>query len=60
VLQLVSKGLSNAEIAASLVISLPAVKTHVSSLLSKLNARDRAQLVIATYQSGLAERTTPA
>jgi DNA-binding NarL/FixJ family response regulator len=60
VLQLVSKGLSNAEIAASLVISLPTVKTHVSSLLSKLNARDRAQLVIAAYQSGLAERTTPA
>lgn len=36
-----------------LVIGLPTVKTHVSSLLAKLNARDRAQLVIVAYESGL-------
>ncbi|MBJ6644714.1 response regulator [Streptomyces griseoincarnatus] len=59
VLALVAKGLSNAEIADHLVISLPTVKTHVSSLLSKLNARDRAQLVIVAYESGIAERGMP-
>ncbi|MGW8722919.1 response regulator transcription factor [Streptomyces althioticus] len=56
---LIAKGLSNAEIADHLVISLPTVKTHVSSLLSKLNARDRAQLVIVAYESGIAERGMP-
>ncbi|MEU0653442.1 response regulator [Streptomyces albogriseolus] len=59
VLVLIAKGLSNQEIAGHLVISLPTVKTHVSSLLSKLNARDRAQLVIVAYESGIAERGTP-
>ncbi|WP_406722535.1 response regulator transcription factor [Streptomyces althioticus] len=59
VLVLIAKGLSNAEIADHLVISLPTVKTHVSSLLSKLNARDRAQLVIVAYESGIAERGMP-
>jgi DNA-binding NarL/FixJ family response regulator len=59
VLVLIAKGLSNAEIADHLVISLPTVKTHVSSLLSKLNARDRAQLVIVAYESGIAERGVP-
>ncbi|MFF8523640.1 response regulator [Streptomyces werraensis] len=59
VLVLIAKGLSNAEIADHLVISLPTVKTHVSSLLSKLNARDRAQLVIVAYESGIAERGLP-
>ncbi|MGW0707272.1 response regulator [Streptomyces sp. NPDC002643] len=60
VLVLIANGLSNAEIAQHLVISLPTVKTHVSSLLSKLNARDRAQLVIIAYESGLAEPGMPA
>jgi DNA-binding NarL/FixJ family response regulator len=58
VLVLVSKGMSNAEISDSLVIGLPTVKTHVSSLLAKLNARDRTQLVIFAYESGIAERGT--
>ncbi|MFI1732792.1 response regulator [Streptomyces acidicola] len=60
VLVLIANGLSNAEISAQLVISLPTVKTHVSSLLSKLNARDRAQLVIVAYETGLAEPGMPA
>lgn len=59
VLVLIANGLSNAEMSQQLVISLPTVKTHVSSLLSKLHARDRAQLVIIAYESGLAERGMP-
>ncbi|MEF9906384.1 response regulator transcription factor [Streptomyces sp. P9-A2] len=59
VLVLIANGLSNAEISRQLVISLPTVKTHVSSLLAKLHARDRAQLVIIAYESGLAERGMP-
>lgn len=53
VLVLIASGLSNTEIAQRLCISLPTVKTHVGSLLSKLGARDRAQLVIAAYENGL-------
>ncbi|MFI6685898.1 response regulator [Streptomyces sp. NPDC050485] len=59
VLVLIANGLSNAEISEHLVISLPTTKTHVGSLLAKLNARDRAQLVIIAYESGLAERGMP-
>jgi DNA-binding NarL/FixJ family response regulator len=53
VVALVAHGLTNHEIAESLVISPATAKTHVSRALNKLGARDRAQLVVAAYQSGL-------
>jgi DNA-binding NarL/FixJ family response regulator len=55
VLILVTRGLSNAEIEAALHISRGTLKTHIGSLLTKLRARDRAQLVIAGYEAGLAD-----
>jgi len=57
VLTLVARGLSNGEIADHLVISPATAKTHVAHLLAKLDARDRVQLVILGYQSGLAKVT---
>jgi DNA-binding NarL/FixJ family response regulator len=53
VLALVARGLSNAELAEKLRVSLPTAKTHVSRILTKLGARDRTQLVILAYQSGI-------
>ncbi|MGI5240603.1 response regulator [Dactylosporangium sp. CA-139066] len=53
VLVLVAEGLSNDEIAAQLVISPATARTHVSRIMAKLAARDRAQLVVAAYRSGL-------
>jgi DNA-binding NarL/FixJ family response regulator len=53
VLRLVGLGMSNAEIAAVLYISVGTAKTHVARLLAKLGARDRVQLVITAYEAGL-------
>jgi DNA-binding NarL/FixJ family response regulator len=55
VLTLVARGMSNNDIARHLVISPTTAKTHVSRAMTKLGAHDRAQLVIAAYESGLAQ-----
>ena len=53
VLTLIGRGLSNTEIAADLTLSIATVKTYVTRLLTKLDARDRVQLVIIAYDAGL-------
>lgn len=55
VLALITRGLSNHEIEQHLHLSRGTVKTHIGRLMAKLHARDRAQLVIAGYESGLAD-----
>jgi DNA-binding NarL/FixJ family response regulator len=59
VLGLVARGLSNTELASTLHVSLPTVKTHVSRILTKLNARDRTQLVVLAYEGGIVTTSVP-
>ena len=55
VLQLVAEGLSNVEIADQLFVSRETIKSHVTSILTKLGVRDRTQAVIAAYESGFVQ-----
>ena len=54
-LALIARGMSNDEIAEALVVSPATAKTHVSRVLGELDARDRAQLVVIAYESGLVQ-----
>jgi DNA-binding NarL/FixJ family response regulator len=59
IVALVAAGLSNDEIATRLTVSPLTAKTHVSRSMTKLNARDRAQLVVLAYEHGLARPGHP-
>ena len=56
VLRLIAQGLSNVEISRALVLSEATIKTHVSHVLAKLDARDRVQAVIMAYEAGIVSR----
>jgi DNA-binding NarL/FixJ family response regulator len=59
VVALAGRGMSNDEIAAGMVISVATAKTHISRAMTKLGARDRAQLVVFAYESGLVTPALP-
>jgi DNA-binding NarL/FixJ family response regulator len=59
VVALAARGMSNDEIAAGMVISVATAKTHISRAMTKLRARDRAQLVVLAYESGLVTPAAP-